>query len=255
VIAQRQPVGLGRALFAALLVFLLSQLTLAPFGEVDDFHPQVSLTVAIVIGLFTFFGNGLAMRTCFEVAFANRRRQWPIFGIACPPGERALIGTVTFPFIGAVALIVGGIITTVLGLNHGTTNIPTVHKSDGFGLLVAVVAIGVAPWAEEIAFRGFLFGGLQRRMHPVLAAFLAGGAWASIHLVWAVLIPFTLLGMALCWLRWYTGSILPGVGLHATYNALISAFGGAALDPYWSVVALVPTLVAVVVTALWARPR
>ena len=252
-IAQRQPVGLGRAIFAALLVFVLSQLVLIPFGEVDEFHPQVSLAVAVVVGVFTFFGNGLAVRTCFEIAFANRRRQWPAFGVACPTLERTAVGLVVFPFIGIVALIVGGLITNALGLDHGTTNIPTVDKSAGFGLLVAVVAVGVAPWAEEVAFRGFLFGGLMRKVHPVLAAFLAGAAWAGIHGVWAVLFPFTFLGMALCWLRWYTGSILPGVALHATYNAAITAYAGPHLAPFWAVLVLVPTVAAVVVTAMWAR--
>jgi membrane protease YdiL (CAAX protease family) len=255
VIAQRQPVGLGRALFAALLVFLLSQLTLAPFGEVEEFHPQVSLAVGAIVAAFTFFGNGLAVRTCFEVAFANRRREWPVFGLTCPALGRTAVALVAFPFIGFVALIAGAIITNALGLDHGTTNISTVDTSDGYALLVAVVAVGVAPWAEEVAFRGFLFGGLARRVHPVLAAFLAGATWAGIHGVWSVLFPFTFLGMALCWLRWYTGSILPGVGLHATYNALITATAGPHLAPLWAGIALTMALAAAVVTGAWARPR
>lgn len=253
-IAQRQPVGLGRALFAALLVFLLSQLVLIPFGEVQQFHPQVSLAVAVVVALFTFCGNGLVVRTCFEVAFANRRRQWPVFGLACPAFGRTAVALIAFPFIGIVALIAGSIITNVLGLEHGTTNISTVDTSDGFALLVAVVAVGVAPWAEEVAFRGFLFGGLMRRMNPVLAALLAGGSWAAIHDVAAVLFPFTFLGMALCWLRWYTGSILPGVGIHAAYNAAITATAGPHLAPLWAGITLCLSLGAVVATAYWARP-
>jgi membrane protease YdiL (CAAX protease family) len=51
-------------------------------------------------------------------------------------------------------------------------------------ILVRVAAIGVAgPIAEELAFRGFLLGWLQRRrLHAALAVVLVSLLWMSLHL-------------------------------------------------------------------------
>ena len=42
-----------------------------------------------------------------------------------------------------------------------------------------------------------------------------------------MLIAFTGVGVVLCWLRRRTGSLLPGVGLHGSWNALAAGLTGA----------------------------
>jgi membrane protease YdiL (CAAX protease family) len=250
VIAQRQPVGLGRALFAAAVVVILEQTALGPVGDVIDFHKQIGLWPAVIIGAATFLGMLLIARTSFEVAFARRRRQWGAFGIASP--RRVVVGVIAFLGLALVALYLGAVLSELTGLTHGTTNITTTSTSTGYAIVVAVLASGVAPWAEELAFRGFAFSALARRMHPLLAAFLASGAWAAFHAVSAVLLPFTLLGMALCWMRWFTRSVLPGIAIHSTYNGLITATSGPHLAWLWSLLVVAATIGTVVATSRWA---
>ncbi len=106
-------------------------------------------------------------------------------------------------------------------------------------LLVAVLAVvliaGLAPLAEELFFRGFLFSGLRSRMSLWPAALVAGLVFGSVHALTGIttVIPLAALGVGLCWLYQKTGSLWPSVILHAINNGLalvlLSVDGGLAL--------------------------
>lgn len=89
-------------------------------------------------------------------------------------------------------------------------------------VLLIVLAASIA---EEIAFRGLLFGGLRTRMPGWIAAFLSAAIFGSLHAVTGisavpVLIAF---GFVLCLLYERTGSIVPGILLHMANNSLALA--------------------------------
>lgn len=92
-----------------------------------------------------------------------------------------------------------------------------------FGLNAATVVLG-APIAEELLFRGLGYS-LLERFGPSVAIGGSAVAWALAHgLVQAFPLIFAL-GVGLGLLRRATGSIVPGMLLHATFNgiALIAA--------------------------------
>jgi uncharacterized protein len=81
-------------------------------------------------------------------------------------------------------------------------------------LAAAVVTFGVVtPFAEELLFRGLGFAAFGRYALPTTAAL-----FALAHGLPELLIPVFLAGLALGWLRQRTGSIWPGVGVHAALN-------------------------------------
>lgn len=91
---------------------------------------------------------------------------------------------------------------------------------------VCVLVTVVAPIAEEVLFRGYVFGALRNWRGPWPAALLTGAIFGAIHVGSApaeFLVPLAILGVALCVLRWRSGSLLPCIALHAANNAL--AFG------------------------------
>ena len=96
-------------------------------------------------------------------------------------------------------------------------------------LLIAIAAVvliaGLAPIAEELFFRGFLFSGLRGRLSLWPAAVIAGLLFGGIHAVTGIttVIPLTALGIALCWLYEKTGSLWPCVIAHAFNNGLALA--------------------------------
>lgn len=95
------------------------------------------------------------------------------------------------------------------------------------GLLLALVAAGlVAPVAEELFFRGFLYPGLIQRLGRTGASLASALAFALAHVLPTTILPLFVIGLLLNWLYDQTGSIWPGMGLHAVLNglALLASF-------------------------------
>jgi membrane protease YdiL (CAAX protease family) len=82
-----------------------------------------------------------------------------------------------------------------------------------------VVVAGVAPFAEELLFRGLGYS-LLERFGQWPAILMVGLAFGLYHGLVQALPELVLFGCALAWLRAKTGSIFPGMLLHATFNAI-----------------------------------
>jgi membrane protease YdiL (CAAX protease family) len=87
-----------------------------------------------------------------------------------------------------------------------------------------VLVLGVAPLVEELMFRGVLFTGLARRFRPGIAARLTTLAFVALHLpqlggYWPGWLFIALVGALALRARVATGSLLPAIALHVTYNA------------------------------------
>lgn len=128
-----------------------------------------------------------------------------------------------------------------------------VHQSTVALVAVCVLVTVIAPIAEEMLFRGYVFTALRRWRGPWVAAVLTGIAFGAIHVASApvvFLVPLGVLGFLLCLLRWRTGSLLPCMAVHAFNNAI--AFG--VNEAGWSagaVIALIVGAVATIVLVLW----
>ena len=88
---------------------------------------------------------------------------------------------------------------------------------------VTVLVTIIAPLAEELFFRGFMFTTLWRWLGWIPGAVFAGAIFAAIHVgsVDAVFLPpLVVLGIGLCVLYRQTGSLLPCFALHALNNSL-----------------------------------
>lgn len=87
--------------------------------------------------------------------------------------------------------------------------------------VVAFVALVILPpLAEELLFRGYLFGRLRAKFGFVLSAIVTSVVFGFVHLQWNVGIDVAILSMFLCYLRERTGSIWAGVVLHAIKNGV-----------------------------------
>ncbi len=119
-----------------------------------------------------------------------------------------------------------------LGANDSTAGLVAV------AILVAVVA----PLVEETFFRGFLFPALRRAIGWLPAALASGVLFGLVHAGGTPLIfllPLAVLGFVLCVLYRRTGSIVPGMGVHAFNNALALS-----VTLHWSVQAVLASVVA-----------
>ena len=87
-------------------------------------------------------------------------------------------------------------------------------------ILTGVLAVGMAPVAEEIFYRGFLIGGIARRWS--LGWGMAGSAllFAAVHLDLGSLIPFALIGFVFAWVALRSRSLYAAILAHVLFNLI-----------------------------------
>jgi len=93
--------------------------------------------------------------------------------------------------------------------------------------LMSVLSVTLAPFMEELFFRGLLYPVLARRLGVGMAVFLTGAAFGLLHgaqlkYSWAVLIIF-LVGIVLTIVRAVTKSVGASFLVHVGYNGTLSA--------------------------------
>lgn len=92
-----------------------------------------------------------------------------------------------------------------------------------------VVAFGIVPAVfEEGFFRGYFYSALRTVGHASTAIVVSSVVFGLFHVIapnplaTERLISSTLTGLVLGWVRWRTGSVLPGMVLHACHNSLLA---------------------------------
>lgn len=99
-----------------------------------------------------------------------------------------------------------------------------IYAPYGFSWLSAsgLVVLGgiLAPVAEELYFRGVLYGWMRQRWSPTVGMLASAAIFASIHLQPQVMPEIFLVGVILAWLYERSGSLFPGILLHTAMNIL-----------------------------------
>lgn len=95
---------------------------------------------------------------------------------------------------------------------------------DGFSwsaLVITLVFVGaVVPFAEELFFRGLIYGWLRQRMSVSAAAVVSGLGFAVLHGIWWLIPALALLGIVLALVYERSGSIWASVVTHGLFNGL-----------------------------------
>lgn len=84
------------------------------------------------------------------------------------------------------------------------------------------------PIVEEIIFRGYLYGGFRKANGMVVSAVMTSIIFGYLHstqaveggVLWTAAIDTFIMSLVLCYLREKSGSILPGMGVHAIKNGV-----------------------------------
>lgn len=94
-------------------------------------------------------------------------------------------------------------------------------------VVATLLVVLVAPFAEEIFFRGFCYRALRNRFSRWTAAAIVGIVFGAIHYsgpaTLSLLVPLAVLGALFCLLYERTGSLYPSIALHIINNAIALA--------------------------------
>jgi len=92
-------------------------------------------------------------------------------------------------------------------------------SSNLLGLLMLLSVAAIVPFTEELFYRGALFSALVRRNSGALATWTTSIGFVLAHQEARNWAPLLLVALVLGELRRHSGSIWPGVALHAAFNA------------------------------------
>lgn len=98
-----------------------------------------------------------------------------------------------------------------------------IEGSTALAVIAGVLIIGIAPFVEELFFRGFLYKALKNGIGVWPGALASGAVFGLVHLKPAFFVPLAVLGVILALLYQRTGSIWPCIAVHAANNAIAFA--------------------------------
>jgi membrane protease YdiL (CAAX protease family) len=136
------------------------------------------------------------------------------------PGRTILMTIGTFLLMYLVVLAYG-VAVDVSGADflEPDQQVPDEFYDSDLALSVLGVAIVLgAPLAEEIFFRGFLYGGTRRITGFVLAAVITGFIFSLAHYNQGLVIPFTAIGVLLALSYERSGTLWVPIGAHFLFN-------------------------------------
>jgi len=180
------------------------------------------------LALLNLVGDGLVYGAVVAVVLwvTVGRRHLPLALLGLRPAPVRVL--LAMPALAIALQLAGSIITAGLGpLFRAGPNPQVCQIRTGYsgGEWLAILAIAVvAPAAEELIFRGFLYGTLRQRMSWWAAAAVSGLAFAILHAasvggyVLLLLPALFLAGVVLAAVYEWTRSLVPGMVVHASYN-------------------------------------
>lgn len=231
---SKLPTSWSLADVGRITLFMILLIGLAPFvhlslmawgvAELTDKH---FLSVAFMLGLealFLFIVWGFASTKHLRLASA--------FGMSWRKTPRAvghgLLGYMAvFPWVMGLLWLIA-LVCQWLGVEPPIEPIHELLFLEQRPIVVAltlVLACVVGPVAEEIFFRGLLFGALRTRMSRVWAALASGSLFAAVHTNPVGFLPIVLLGWLLADLYERTGSLAGSIVVHIVHNTLLISLG------------------------------
>jgi CAAX protease family protein len=144
--------------------------------------------------------------------------QFELFALRRPRSWARSIGLAVAVLFGV--LVAAGILERFLHAGEEQGFTPDTWEPSKAGQYAAnfVVVAGLAPFVEELFFRGLGYS-LLEQFGRWPAVVLVGVAFAAVHGLVAGFLVLALFGAALAWLRLRTGSVVPGMLVHAAFNA------------------------------------
>ncbi|MBV9008218.1 MAG: CPBP family intramembrane metalloprotease [Verrucomicrobia bacterium] len=216
--ATHRTFGLPEAVIALFLavLFLFTSLGAANAPQVNLRTRDLIDTAVLEFGLVAFIAVFLRLRR-FDLA--------QITGIARLTFRRAfLIGfvllIVAYPLIAVADWITARVLGASASSRQGIVELFSGSPSLEQRVLIILLAVAVAPLAEEFIFRFFLYGVLRRYAGRLVALVISALLFAAVHAHLPSFAPLFVLGACFTLAYEWSGSLLVSMTMHSIFNSL-----------------------------------
>jgi membrane protease YdiL (CAAX protease family) len=209
------PVGL----FAANILVLLGYAVLQPIMHWRLGKQQLSTDPFFLLALQTVFYGLMLAFIFFLVAVDHRQPFWPTLR-----WRRMTLGK-TLVYLGGGVLLTAAIaLLPPLLPDASQFPLENLFSSRAAAYAIGAFAILVAPFMEEIIFRGILFGIFESQIGLRFAILITAILFGGLHVpeywgAWNHMFLIFLVGLVFSLARGRSGSLAPSVFLHVGYNA------------------------------------
>ena len=169
--------------------------------------------IALVVVSLVIYGWQTAAAWFFSVRIAGRR--FSAWGFRLP--TRAYFWTIPAALAVVYLVSIGHDMLIHPKQQELISEFP--HSAAGTVLFV-LLAVVIAPLFEEVFFRGFLFRGFASSWGWVAGAVVSSAVFGIAHAQVDVFVPLFVLGLMLCWVYHWTGSLWTSISLHALFNGV-----------------------------------
>ncbi len=174
-----------------------------------------------VLAIFAIVQDLIVVGTAWLFSIARHRVGWSALGVRRYPVALGCALSVALLIAAYLVRIVYVAVALALGVKLQTQDVLNRLDTNGAAFLLTFLAVAiVAPIAEEIFFRGFLYGGLRGRIGVIGAVIVSALFFTILHFTLDQFIPIFVLGVFLAGLYETTGSLWPGIFLHAANNGI-----------------------------------
>ncbi len=218
----RVPWTVRDALYGVALVWLTTLLAVGLISTLDSDGATGGEALSVIALLL----QGVFLGVIWLLAIRKYHVSWTSLGFARSKVRLGIL--LAFPAV-FLSLAFGGLYAVAL-MELGAEDllppeIPEAAFGDGIYRLTNVLSIGfVAPFVEEVFFRGFVLAALLQTMGRVSAIVAGALLFAVSHLVVTAMVPVFVSGLILSWLYIKTRSIWPPIAAHSAQNLLVVSF-------------------------------
>jgi len=212
----------GAAFMVPQIAVFVAALLMAAFTDPEFNLPlwaEKAGSNGLLLSVSTFASTLMCIPVIRLLVGLAQNRPWDFLGIRRPSKEAVLLGCVAM----SAFIVVSDSSNVMLGR-------PLVPRFmiDAFAtarwpvLLLAALSVA-APIGEELFFRGLILGGLQaRHLSALNAAIISSLIFAALHLQYDLfdMVSVFFMGLLFAGARLRSGSIIPGIAMHAMANAV-----------------------------------
>ncbi len=215
------------ALGAHIAALIVGALIFQGSGPDSGSSLRVRIVIMLAASFFILFGS------VYWVMIVKKGYAWADIGVRPLDPQWRRVSTM----LGIAMIPAAMIISTLIQRQTGAEpqELMRAIGAGGFNLVSAItLSLYIAllqPIAEELLFRGVLFGWLRRTQGFAIANLVCAAAFAIAHVQFVAIVVTFFVGLALGWLRERSGTVLAPILMHQVFNGLtmILTFGAIGL--------------------------